>query len=118
MAGNLSDDAQQSEERKVTGAVNWCPTIVGNHSGEQRRVITGHGDATEVSRYVAQDRETAVTGELILIHCCELGTMAEIIYWPKLIHGSMTSSVIRSTRARIETAATRIAAKRSSAARN
>jgi hypothetical protein len=59
----------------------------------------------EVSRYMAQDREMAVTGELILIHRGELGTVAEIIYWSKLIHGSVTPSVIRSTRARIEMAA-------------
>jgi hypothetical protein len=28
VVGNSSDDARRSEERKVTGAVNWCPTIV------------------------------------------------------------------------------------------
>jgi hypothetical protein len=25
VAGNLSDDARRPEERKVTGAVDWCP---------------------------------------------------------------------------------------------
>jgi hypothetical protein len=69
-------------------------------------------------RHAAQGWKAAVTGELILIHRGELGTVAEIIYWPKLIHGSVTPSVIRSTRARIETAAARIAAERLSAARN
>jgi hypothetical protein len=67
-------------------------------------------------RHTAQGRKAAVTGEFILIHRGELGTVAEIIYWPELIHG-VTSSVIRSTRARIDTAAARIAVKRSSAAR-
>jgi hypothetical protein len=68
-------------------------------------------------RHTAQGRKAAVTGEFILIHRGELGTVAEIIYWPELIHGGVTSSVIRSTRARIDTAAARIAVKRSSAAR-
>jgi hypothetical protein len=61
-------------------------------------------------RHAAQGQKAAVTGDLILIHRGERGTVAGIIYWPELIHSGVTPSVIRSTRARIETAAARIAA--------
>jgi hypothetical protein len=65
--------------------VQWIGVLYrGVHSGDQRRAKAGHGDATEVSRYVAQDRETAVTGELIRFHRGECGTMAGIVYWPEL----------------------------------
>ena len=81
----------------------------GVHSGDQRRAKTGHSDAVEMPRHAAQGQKAAVTGDLILIHRGERGTVAGIIYWPELIHSGVTPSVIRSTRARIETAAARIA---------
>ena len=90
----------------------------GSLTGDGQRVTTSYDDAMDVLRHVAQGREAAVNGELIWSDPSELGTVAEIIYWPKLIHGSVTPSVIRSTRARIETAAARIAAERLSAAVN
>jgi hypothetical protein len=37
----------------------------GNHSGDQRIVMTGHDDAVEVPEHVAQDQQAAITGELI-----------------------------------------------------
>jgi hypothetical protein len=33
--------------------------------GDDRRVTASHDDAVDVPRHVAQDREAAVTGELI-----------------------------------------------------
>ena len=65
----------------------------------QQRAKTGHGDAVEMPRHVAQGRKAAVTGDLILIHRGERGTVAGIIYWLELIHSGVTTSVIRSTRA-------------------
>jgi hypothetical protein len=69
-------------------------------------------------RHAAQGRKAAITGDLILIHRGERGTVAGIIYWPEVIHGGVTPSVIRSTRARIETTMARIASERSSAVKN
>jgi hypothetical protein len=75
-------------------------------TGDDQMVVASHGDATDVSRYVAQGRETAVTGELIRFHRGELDMIAGIVYWPELIHGGdiyLTLNAIQSDRARITT---------------
>jgi hypothetical protein len=79
-------------------------SIVAALTGDDQTVIASHGDATDVSRYVAQGCETAVTGELIRFHCGELDMMAGIVYWPELIHGGdiyFTLNAIQSVQARI-----------------
>jgi hypothetical protein len=44
----------------------------------------GHDDAVEVPGHMAPSREAAVAGELIQIHRGGCGTVAGIVYWPKL----------------------------------
>jgi hypothetical protein len=66
----------------------------GIYSGDQRRAKAGHGDAVEMPRNTAQGRKAAVTGVLIRFHRDELCTVAGILYWPELIHGGVTPSVI------------------------
>jgi hypothetical protein len=56
----------------------------GSHSGDQRRVRAGHGDAVEMPRHAAQGRKAAVTDVLIGFHRGELCTVAGILYWPGL----------------------------------
>jgi hypothetical protein len=64
--------------------VHWCKEFVASTlaalTGDDQTVIASHDDATDVSRYVAQDREMAVTGELIQFHRGVLDTMAGIVY--------------------------------------
>jgi hypothetical protein len=84
-----------------------------SHSGDQWRERAGHGDAVEKPRHTAQSRKAAVTGMLIGFHRGKLCTVAEILYWPELIHGDdlyMTSSVIQLIQSRITPARARIMA--------
>jgi hypothetical protein len=61
----------------------------GSHSGNQRRAREGHGDVVKMPGHAAQSRKTAVTSVLIGFHRGELGTVAGIVYWPRLIHGDV-----------------------------
>jgi hypothetical protein len=79
---------------------------------DDQTIIASHGDAMDVSRYMAQGHETAVTSELIRFHRGKLDTMVRIVYWPELIHDGdiyLTLNAIQTIRARIKTATTRIA---------
>ena len=116
VTGNSSNDARRPEGPGVTSA-RLVSGYRGHLPGDGQKVTAGHGNAMEVPGHVAQGRKAAVTGDLILIHRGERGTVAGIIYWPELIHSGVTPSVIRSTRARIETAVARIAVERLSAAK-
>jgi hypothetical protein len=78
----LSDDARRSEGR-VTG-VRLVSGYRGHLPGDGQRITAGHSDAVEVLGHVASSHEAAVAGELIQIHRGELGTVAGIVYWPKL----------------------------------
>jgi hypothetical protein len=48
-------------------------------TGDEQRVIASYGGAVDVLRHVAQDREAAVTGELIWSDPGELGTVAGVV---------------------------------------
>jgi hypothetical protein len=79
----LSDDARRPEGQGVTSA-RLVSGYRGHLPGDGQRITAGHGEAVEVPGYVASSREAAVAGELIQIHCGELGTVAGIVYWPEL----------------------------------
>jgi hypothetical protein len=53
-------------------------TVAALTSDDQTTKVS-HGDAVNVTRYVAQGREAAVTGELIRSDHGKLGTMAGVV---------------------------------------
>jgi hypothetical protein len=81
---------QRSGKLLARGLVSYYR---GSHSSDQRRVTTGHGDAVEVPRHVAQGRKAAITGEVIRSDCGECGTVVGFVYWPEL---STTRTLTRS----------------------
>ena len=100
--------------KKGSSLAQWIRVLRrGSHSGDQRGARAGHGDAVEVPGHTARGRKAAVIGILIGFRRGELNTAARVVYWPGLIHDDdicVTLSAIWSTRARIEMAATWIAA--------
>jgi hypothetical protein len=83
VAGNLSDNARRPEGQGVTGA-RLVSGYRGHLPDDGQRITAGHGDVVEVPGHLAPSREAAVAGELIQIRRGECGTVAGIVYWPKL----------------------------------
>ena len=63
---------------------HWCSefvsTVVVTSLATIRRLLESYGDATEVLEHMAQDQQTAITGELIQTRHGELGTAAGVVY--------------------------------------
>jgi hypothetical protein len=83
--GGKSGGREFERRRAAVGGVEgyWRSGLVsyhrGSHSDDQWGVTMGHDDAVEVPRHVAQDREEAVTDEVIRSDRGKLGTVAGVV---------------------------------------
>jgi hypothetical protein len=81
VAGNLSDDMRRLKERKVTGALDWCPitvAVIPAINRELQRVTTMGWRCQGTWHEIVRRQSPARISEV---------TVARSVRWPELLNG-------------------------------